>query len=181
MASMNINHFDISKTGMLFFDLLNSFIHGGDEDAKARKMPMVKNAVRLMRASRAAAMPIFFAKANHRSDGFTASNLITDTDTKLKPWHNGMVAWRKPNAVEGDWGSEVIPELEPSAERLLYSQVPLQRVLPDLSGSRAPCSRHRYPDYLGRINGRRRVRHSICRQRPRLSFDRRSRCLCHRP
>jgi ureidoacrylate peracid hydrolase len=113
MASMNINHFDISKTGMLFFDLLNSFIHGGDEDVKARKMPMVKNAVRLMRASRAAAMPIFFAKANHRSDGFTASNLITDTDTKLKPWPNGMVAWRKPSAVEGDWGSEVIPELEP--------------------------------------------------------------------
>ena len=110
---MNVNHFDISKTGMLFFDLLNSFIHGGDEDVKARKMPMVKNAVRLMRASRAAAMPIFFAKANHRSDGFTASNLITDTDTKLKPWHNGMVAWRKPNAVESDWGSEVIPELEP--------------------------------------------------------------------
>ena len=66
---MNVNHFDISKTGMLFFDLLNSFIHGGDEDAQARKMPMVKNAVRLMRASRAAAMPIFFAKANHRSDG----------------------------------------------------------------------------------------------------------------
>ena len=56
---MNVNHFDISKTGILFFDLLNSFIHGGDEDAQARKMPMVRNAVRLMRASRAAALPIF--------------------------------------------------------------------------------------------------------------------------
>ncbi len=113
---MNVNHFDISKTGMLFFDLLNSFIHGSDDDVKARKMPMVKNAVRLMHAGRAAAMPIFFAKANHRPDGSTASNLITDTNTNLKPWHNGMVAWRKPHSVEGDWGSEVIPELEPRAD-----------------------------------------------------------------
>jgi ureidoacrylate peracid hydrolase len=112
---MNVNHFDISKTGMLFFDLLNSFIHGSDDDATARKMPMVKNAVRLMHACRAAAVPIFFAKANHRADGATASNLITDTDTKLNPWHSGIVAWRKPSAVDGDWSSEVIPELEPSA------------------------------------------------------------------
>ena len=39
---MNVDHFDIRKTGMLFFDLLNSFIHGSDADAQARKMPMVK-------------------------------------------------------------------------------------------------------------------------------------------
>lgn len=110
---MNVNHIDIKKTGMLFFDLLNSFIHGGDETARARKLPMLENATRLMRACRAAGIPIFFAKANHRPDGSTASNLITDTDTDLKPWTNGLVAWRKPRAVEDDWGSAVIPELEP--------------------------------------------------------------------
>jgi len=110
---MNTSDFDIQKTGMLFFDLLNSFIHSGDESAKAKKMPMVKNAVRLMKACRAAAVPIFFAQASHHADGSTASNLITDTDTSLKPWPNGVVAWRKPQTIEGDWGSQVIAELEP--------------------------------------------------------------------
>ena len=108
---MNVNHIDIKKTGMLFFDLLNSFIHSGEETAMARKRPMVENAIRLMRACRAAAIPIFFAKVNHRPDGSTASNLITDTDTDLKPWTNGLVAWRKPRAAEGDWGAAVVPEL----------------------------------------------------------------------
>lgn len=113
---MNIDHFDGSTTAILFFDLLNSFIHGGDESAKAKKMPMVQNAVRLMRACRGAAIPIFFASASHHPSGSTASNLITDTDTSLKPWPDGMVAWRKPHTIQGDWGSQVIAELEPRPE-----------------------------------------------------------------
>ena len=113
---MNIDHFDIDKTAMLFFDLLNSFIHGGDDRAKAKKMPMVKNAVRLMNACRTAAIPIFFAQANHHVSGSTASNPITDTDTGLTPWPNGEVTWRKPHTIDGDWGSQVIPELEPQPD-----------------------------------------------------------------
>lgn len=110
---MNIDHFDSGKTAMLFFDLLNSFIHGGDDSAKAKKLPMVDNAVRLMQACRGAAIPIFFASASHHPSGSTASNLITDTDTSLKPWPDGKVAWRKPHTIQGDWGSQVIAELEP--------------------------------------------------------------------
>lgn len=113
---MNIDRFDSGKTAMLFFDLLNSFIHGGDDSAKAKKRPMVDNAVRLMRACRAAALPIFFASASHHVSGATASNLITDTDTSLKPWPGGNVAWRKPHTIQGDWGSQVIAELEPRAD-----------------------------------------------------------------
>lgn len=110
---MNVKDFDIGKTAMLFFDLLNSFIHGGEEAARAKKMPMVANATRLMKAGRAAGMPIFFAMASHHPSGATASNLITDTDTSLKPWPDGVVAWRKPHTLAGDWGSQVIAELEP--------------------------------------------------------------------
>jgi len=113
---MNIDHFDGSTTAILFFDLLNSFIHGGDESARAKKLPMVQNAVRLMRACRGAGIPIFFASASHHPSGSTASNLITDTDTSLKPWPDGEVAWRKPHTIQGDWGSQVIAELEPRPE-----------------------------------------------------------------
>ena len=76
-------------------------------------MPMVHNAVRLMKACRGAAIPIFFANANHHPSGSTASNLITDTDTSLKPWPDGIVAWRNPHTLQGDWGSAVIAELDP--------------------------------------------------------------------
>lgn len=113
---MNIDHFDINRTAILFFDLLNSFIHGGDESAKAKKMPMVHNAVRLMKTCRHAAIPIFFANASHHPSGSTASNSITDTDTSLKPWPDGVVAWRKPHTIQGDWGSQVIAELDPRAD-----------------------------------------------------------------
>jgi len=113
---MNIDQFDSSKTAMLFFDLLNSFIHGGDDKAKAKKMPMVHNAVRLMQACRGAPIPIFFASASHHPSGSTASNLITDTDTSLKPWPEGVVAWRKSHTIQGDWGSQVIAELDPRAD-----------------------------------------------------------------
>ncbi|MBM4261909.1 MAG: cysteine hydrolase [Deltaproteobacteria bacterium] len=110
---MDVNDFDISKSAILFFDLLNSFIHSGDEKARAKKAPMVANAVRLMKAGRASGMPMFFAMASHHPSGATASNLITDTDTSLKPWADGKVAWRKPHALSGDGGSQVIAELEP--------------------------------------------------------------------
>ena len=113
---MNTDDFDSGKTAMLFFDLLNSFIHGGDDSAKAKKMPMVDNAVRLTKAYREAAIPIFFASASHHGSGSTASNLITDTDTSLKPWSGGVVTWRKPHTIQGDWGSQAIAELEPRAD-----------------------------------------------------------------
>lgn len=113
---MNVDDFNIRKAAILFFDLLNSFIHSGDEPARAKKMPMVENAVRIMKAGRAAGVPIFFAMASHHPSGSTAANLITDTDTGLKPWANGTVAWRKPHALAGDWGSQVIPELEPQPD-----------------------------------------------------------------
>lgn len=113
---MNVNDFNIAKTAFLFFDLLNSFIHSGDEMSRAKKVPMIENAVRLMKAGRAVGVPIFFAIASHHPSGTTASNLITDTDTSLKPWPAATVAWRKPHVLSGDWGSQVISELEPQPE-----------------------------------------------------------------
>jgi ureidoacrylate peracid hydrolase len=110
---VNINHFDVKKTVLLFFDTLNGYYHGGDAAAKARMKLWVDNAVRLMKAGREAGMPIFFPKGNHRADNATSTLLLTDTNNSLKPWPNGEVTKGKMHVVAGDKSSDVIPELDP--------------------------------------------------------------------
>lgn len=110
---MNLRDFKLQETAILFFDILNGYYHLADETAKARKKPMVDNAVRLMKACRASGIPVFFAKGNHRPDGATSALLLTDTNTGLQPWPRGEVTRHKPPSVAGDPGSEVIPELDP--------------------------------------------------------------------
>jgi ureidoacrylate peracid hydrolase len=110
---MNVNHFDSKKTALLFFDILNGYYHSGDAAATARMKPWVDNAVRLMKAGREAAIPIFFAKGNHRADSATSTLLLTDTNNSLKPWPNGEITKGRMPAIGGDKSSDVIPELDP--------------------------------------------------------------------
>jgi nicotinamidase-related amidase len=110
---MDLNRFDIEKSGILFFDILKGYYHEASEQAKARKKPMVDGAVRLMKAGREARIPIFFAKGNHRSDTATSVLLLTDTKYDLTPWPNGIPTKDVPVAVAGKSGAEVIPELDP--------------------------------------------------------------------
>lgn len=110
---MNVNHFDLKKSALLFFDILNGYYHSGDAAAKTRMKPWVDNAVRLMKAGREVNLPIFFAKGNHRADSATSTLLLTDTNNSLKPWPNGEVTKGKMPAIGGDKSSDVIPELDP--------------------------------------------------------------------
>jgi ureidoacrylate peracid hydrolase len=110
---MNVNDFDVKKTAILFFDILNGYYHSDDAAAKARMKSWVDNAVRLMKAGREAGMPTFFAKGNHRADSETSALLLTDTNNSLKPWPNGEIVKPRMHVFAGDKSSEVIPELEP--------------------------------------------------------------------
>jgi nicotinamidase-related amidase len=113
---MNLNEIDLKKIGVLYFDMLNGYYHDMDEAAKARKKPMVDNAVRIMRAAREAAMPIFFAQGVYRADRSDAPALLTDTTIGLKPWPNGVPQKERPRVVGGTRSADVIPELEPRSE-----------------------------------------------------------------
>jgi nicotinamidase-related amidase len=113
---MNVNDFDLKKTALLFFDILNGYYHTGDAAAQARMKPWVDNAVRIMKAGRAAGLPFFFAKGNHRPDNATSALLLTDTNNSLKPWPKGEVTRGKMPVCAGDKSSDVIPELEPRPE-----------------------------------------------------------------
>jgi nicotinamidase-related amidase len=60
---MDNNKINLKKTAVLYFDMLNGYFHGMDKAAKARKKPMVDNAVRIMRAARTAASQFILHKA----------------------------------------------------------------------------------------------------------------------
>jgi len=114
--NVNVNDLDLKKTGILFFDILNGYYHDAAPDKKAKMKPWIDNAVRLMKASRAAGLPIFFGKGNHRPDGATSATIVTDTDMALKPWANGEVKRFSPHIVGGTKNADVIPELEPGPD-----------------------------------------------------------------
>jgi nicotinamidase-related amidase len=72
--------------------------------------------VRLGKAARAAGLPVFFAKGNHRPDNATTALLLTDTNNSLAPWPNGEVTKTKMHVIAGDKSSDVLADLEPQAD-----------------------------------------------------------------
>jgi nicotinamidase-related amidase len=113
---MNVNHFDPRKTAMLFFDILNGYVPAPDPGRSRVLKPWIQNAVRLGKAARAAGLPVFFAKGNHRPDGATTALILTDTNNSLTPWPNGEVTKTKMHVIAGDKSSDVLGDLEPRPE-----------------------------------------------------------------
>ena len=113
---MNVNHFSVSKTALLFFDILNGYVPEAEPGKPPLLKPWIQNAVRLGNAGRAAGLPVFFAKGNHRPDNATTALILTDTNNSLTPWPNGEVVKGKMHVIAGEKSSEVLAELEPKPE-----------------------------------------------------------------
>jgi ureidoacrylate peracid hydrolase len=112
---MHVNDFTLKKTALLFFDILNGYV-AEPEPGKPRVLkPWIQNAVRLGKAGRAAGLPVFFAKGNHRPDNATTALLLTDTNNSLTPWPNGEVTKTKMHVIAGDKSSDVLADLQPQA------------------------------------------------------------------
>ena len=113
---MNVSDCNLKKTALLFFDILNGYV-AEPEPGKPRVLkPWIQNAVRLSKAGRAAGLPLFFAKGNHRPDNATTALLLTDTNNSLTPWPNGEVSKTKMHVIAGDKSSDVLADLEPQAD-----------------------------------------------------------------
>ncbi|HWP23153.1 MAG TPA: cysteine hydrolase [Candidatus Binatia bacterium] len=113
---MNVNHFDPKKSALLFFDILNGYVPASAPGQPRVLKPWIQNAVRLSRAGRAAGLPIFFAKGNHRRDNATTALILTDTNNALTPWPDGEVTKAKMHVIAGDPSSEVLADLEPQPD-----------------------------------------------------------------
>jgi len=112
---VNVSHFELKKTAILFFDILNGYVPEPGPGKPRVLKPWIQNAVRLGRAARAAGLPVFFAKGNHRPDNATTALLLTDTNNSLTPWPNGEVTKTKMHVIAGDKSSDVLADLEPHA------------------------------------------------------------------
>jgi ureidoacrylate peracid hydrolase len=110
---MNVNDFDLKKTGLLFFDILNGYVPEPEAGKPRVLKPWIQNAVRLSKAARATGLPIFFAKGNHRPDNATTALIRTDTNNSLTPWPNGEVTKTKMHVIAGDKSSDVLADLGP--------------------------------------------------------------------
>ena len=110
---MKVNNFELKKTALLFFDILNGYVPAAEPEKPRVLKPWIQNAVKLSKAGRAASLPIFFAKGNHRPDNATTALLLTDTNNSLQPWANGEVTKTKMHVIAGDKSSEVLADLEP--------------------------------------------------------------------
>jgi len=113
---MNVNDFNLKKSALLFFDILNGYV-AEPEPGKPRLLkPWIQNAVKLGKVGRAAGLPVFFAKGNHRPDGATNALTITDTNNSLTPWPNGEVTKTKMHVIAGDKSSDVLADLDPKPD-----------------------------------------------------------------
>ena len=113
---MNVNHFEVKKTAMLFFDILNGYMPSAESGKPRVLKKWIENAVRLGKAARAAGLPVFFAKGNHRPDNATTALLLTDTNNSLIPWPKGEVTKTKMHVIAGDRSSDVLADLEPKPD-----------------------------------------------------------------
>ena len=113
---MNVNEFNVKKSAILFFDMLNVYFCGVPEEKQKALKPVVDNAVRLMNGARQAGMLLYYAMANHRPDGESRYMAITDTDMRLRPWPDDECNPTRHGATEGSWEQKVIDEIAPQPQ-----------------------------------------------------------------
>src|SRR2546427_12184114 len=113
---MNVNDFSLKKTALLFFDILNGYLPASEPGKSRVLKPWIQNAIRLSKAGRAAGLPIFFAKGNHRPDSATTALILTDTNNSLTPWPDGEVTKTKMHGIAGVKSSDELDDLEPQPD-----------------------------------------------------------------
>src|SRR4051812_3355373 len=100
-----------SKTGMIFFDTLNIYLHPDDpqEAAAANATGVVDRMQRLAQACRKAGIAVFFPAADHRLDHKDFTPQVVDQGYRGSPDGKPFLAGPPP-VHGGTKGSEVIPE-----------------------------------------------------------------------
>lgn len=106
-----------SKTGMVFFDTLNRYLHleNPQRQEAINKSGVIQRMVKINEACRKAGIAIFYPQADHRPDGGDWPKLIIDRG-QGQPADKGPFIAPPSVGVSGSWGVEIIPELAPRPE-----------------------------------------------------------------
>lgn len=104
-----------SRTALVFFDMLNCYVHPPDPERERRILATgyVDRCVEIGRAARAAGIPVFYTNGAHRPDGQDYAPTLVDANMELEPWPDGPRLMAPPVAIAGTPAAEVIPELRP--------------------------------------------------------------------
>ncbi len=103
-----------SKTGMIFFDTLNIYLHPDDpaRAAEIEKSGILTRMQRMAEACRQHNIPLFFPAADHRPDHRDFAPQIVDQGYQGSPDGKPFIAGPPP-VRGGTRGEEVVPELSP--------------------------------------------------------------------
>jgi nicotinamidase-related amidase len=104
-----------SKTGLLFFDTLNMFLHPDDLQARARleQRNIIANMQRINEAARSAGIAVIYVQGDNRPDARDFVPRIVDLDYFGKPGEErGRITTPSPLSTPG-YPREVIAELTP--------------------------------------------------------------------
>jgi nicotinamidase-related amidase len=96
---------DPRRTGIVVFDMLEAYRPAIEQ---AGTVPPVQ---RLLAGARATDVPIFWARADHRTDGADFARTGTDTDQQLRPWTPENPPPTRPPHGSGSPGLQVLAEL----------------------------------------------------------------------
>lgn len=101
---------DPRRTGVVVFDMLEAYREPIEQAGTVAPVQ------RLIAGARAAGVPVFWARADHRTDGADFARTRTDTDQRLRPWTEANPQpWRPPHG-SGSPGLQVLRELDRRAE-----------------------------------------------------------------
>lgn len=102
------------KTAIVFFDLLNVYLHPDDPEARAavERSGVIQKFQRLAAACREAGIAVFYPQADHRPDSKDFAAQIVDRGYDADGT-SGPRKTRLPAAVSGSHEAEVIPEIAP--------------------------------------------------------------------
>ena len=96
---------DPRRTGLVVFDMLEAY------RPAIELAGTVAPVQRLLAGARAADVPIFWARADHRVDGADFARTGTDTDQQLRPWTAENPPPTRPPHGSGSPGLQVLAEL----------------------------------------------------------------------
>ena len=113
-----------SKTGMVFFDALNRYLHPSDP-ARAKAMDesgVVRRMAKMKQACDKVGIPSFYPAADHRPDGRDGARQVVDRGMGgpppgvTGPYLTVPFSAATTDLVSGTPGVEIIPELAPRPE-----------------------------------------------------------------
>lgn len=96
---------DPRRTGIVVFDMLEAYRPAIEQAGTVAPVQ------RLLAGARAAGVPIFWARADHRTDGADFARTRTDTDQQLRPWPADDDQPTRPPHGSGSPGLQVLAEL----------------------------------------------------------------------